>query len=91
MVDADAERHEQPIPPALLRPPVESVEHGLPRAELRRKVPPWNACSSPPEHSLDEPTIVDTGSTDSRLVVEDLDYLLPLLIGQLRSDRHRYV
>lgn len=83
MVDADAERLEQPLPAPRLRPPVESVEHGLPWAELRRKVPPWDTGSSPPQHSLDEPTIVGPRSTDARFVVEDLDYLLPLQIGQL--------
>jgi hypothetical protein len=69
------------MPPPLLGPPVEAVKHALPRSELRRKIPPRNTRSSPPKHSLDEPTIVLARPTDASLTFEDLVNPLPLLIG----------
>ena len=81
VVRPHTERFEQPIPPALFRPAVKSVEHALPRPELRRKVAPWDTRSSPPQHRLYEPTLVVARPTDASLAIEDLVNLLPLPIG----------
>ena len=49
---------EQAFPLAGFRPAVEAVEHGLPRTEVRWKIPPRNACAAPPQYRFDESTII---------------------------------
>ena len=81
VVGAHAKRGEEPIPPPVLGPAIEPIEHRLPRAELCRQIPPGDPRSSPPEDSLDEPAIVETGQAHPRLTLKGLGYLLPLRIG----------
>ena len=91
MVGADAERFEQSMPSSLLGPSVKSVEHGLPRTELRGQISPRDTGSSPPEYGLDEPSIVAARSAGARFPLKDLANFLPLQIGELRSSRHPHV
>jgi hypothetical protein len=50
-------RQEQALPLASFRPPIEAVEHRLPRSEIRWKITPRNACAAPPQYGFDESTI----------------------------------
>jgi hypothetical protein len=50
--------HEQALPFACLGPTIEAVEYGLPRAIVRWKVAPWDACPAPPQHRFDEFAII---------------------------------
>ena len=49
---------EESRPPPGHRPTIESVEHRLPRAELRRQIAPRDPSAQPPQHGLDEPAVV---------------------------------
>jgi hypothetical protein len=58
VVTVRLEREEKAVPFARLRPSVEAIEHGFPRAELRWEVAPRYARPAPPQHCFEEPAII---------------------------------
>ena len=57
------QRIEKTLPNALLGPSAETLEHAVPVAELSRRIAPWCAGASDPEHRIDEQAIVLAVST----------------------------
>jgi hypothetical protein len=88
VVDVAPKRLEQALPLALLRPPVEAIEHCLPRPELVRQVAPRHPRPAPPKHRLDESAVVPPWTPTATLSLDNRRHLGPLPLVQLRSN-HR--
>src|SRR3954462_8341603 len=68
---------------ACLRPPVEAIEHGLPRSELRWKVAPQNPRATPPQHRFDKVAVVRSRPSGSPLGLQKSVDLGPLPLRKL--------
>ena len=79
---------EQAHPLASLRPAVKAVEHGLPWPELVRQIAPRNACTSPPQHRLDEAAVVCARAPSSRLRGQHCLHPNPLRVVDPGACRH---
>ena len=86
------QRMEQSAPPAGLRPPVESIEHGLPGPEVTRQISPWDSRPAPPQDRLDEVAIVLRRPACSRRSRQHRFDLRPLSLSELTSNHraHRW-
>jgi hypothetical protein len=49
---------ENPLPNALARPPIEPLEHTVPKPEFRRQIAPRRARAQYPKHGIDKQSIV---------------------------------
>src|SRR5271165_1827059 len=72
VVDIRLQGTKQAVPLAVLRPAVEPIEHRLPGAELLGQVSPRRAGSPPPEHSLDEVSVIPARLPDPVVLHEEL-------------------
>ncbi len=67
VVTVPLKRLKQPVPLARLRPTTETVENGLPRPKLLRKITPRHARATPPQHRLDEVAVIHARATRALL------------------------
>ena len=88
VVHVGLQRAKQPVPLAVLRPAIEPIEHGLPRAELLGQVSPWRSRSPPPKHRFDEVPIIVTGFANRVVGLQEALDLRPLCVVQLPSCAH---
>jgi len=90
VVTIGLQRMKQTTPPAALRPPVESIEHGFPRPEVTRQISPWDSRPAPPQDRFDKVAIVLRRTACSSLRREHRFDLRPLPLIELTSNHRAY-
>src|SRR5271166_1130297 len=88
VVDIRLQGTKQAVPLAVLRPAVEPIEHRLPGAELLGQVSPRRAGSPPPEHSLDEVSVIPARLPDPVVLHQERSNLRPLRVIELQTYAH---
>jgi hypothetical protein len=83
IVAVGLKRQEQTLPLSSSRPPVEAVEHGLPRPEVRWKITPRNASAAPPQYRFDESPIIVCRPAGAAFRLQKQVDLRPLRLREL--------
>lgn len=81
-------RGKKPVPLALLRPAIEPIEYGFPRAEFNWQVTPRDPRPPPPKHCLNEVAIVQWRPAGPSLGRQYRRNLRPLAIVERQPDTH---
>ena len=81
---------ENPLPNALLRPPIEALEHAVPMPKFCRQIAPRRARPQYPKHGINKQTIVVAVSASVALLARNqIRDKPPLCVRQFASNQDR--